>query len=63
MITGVPAATPVTTPVPKPTVASAVLLLVQVPPELASDNKILPSLEDVFVSSIEEYDRRELKKD
>ena len=26
-------------------------------------NKILPSLEDVFVSSIEEYDRRELKKD
>lgn len=27
-----------------------------------SVNKILPSLEDVFVSSIEEYDRRELKK-
>lgn len=25
--------------------------------------KILPSLEDVFVSSIEEYDKRELKKD
>lgn len=28
-----------------------------------SVDKILPSLEDVFVSSIEEYDRRELKKD
>jgi ABC-2 type transport system ATP-binding protein len=28
-----------------------------------SVNKILPSLEDVFVSSIEEYDRTELKKD
>ncbi|MFA5276099.1 MAG: ABC transporter ATP-binding protein [Candidatus Omnitrophota bacterium] len=28
-----------------------------------SVNKILPSLEDVFVSSIEEYDRAELKKD
>jgi len=28
----------------------------------SSVNKILPSLEDVFVSSIEEYDRTELKK-
>ncbi|MCX5694226.1 MAG: ABC transporter ATP-binding protein [Candidatus Omnitrophica bacterium] len=28
----------------------------------ASVNKILPSLEDVFVSAIEEYDRTELKK-
>ena len=35
---GLPAETPVTTPVDEPTVASAVLLLLQVPPVVASLN-------------------------
>lgn len=35
-----PAATPVTTPVAEPTVASNVLLLVHTPPEVASDNVV-----------------------
>ncbi len=41
MIVAEPAATPVTTPVPVPTVAMPVLLLVQIPPPVALD-KVVP---------------------
>jgi hypothetical protein len=37
----VPVATPVTTPVPEPTVATDVLLLLHVPPEVASLNVLV----------------------
>jgi hypothetical protein len=41
VIPAVPASTPVTTPVPAPTVAMVVLLLVQVPPPVASDSDVV----------------------
>ena len=37
----VPAATPLTRPVPSPTVATEVLLLVHKPPDVASDNDVV----------------------
>lgn len=40
MITGIPADTPVTTPVELPIVASAILLLVHVPPEGVEDKVV-----------------------
>lgn len=47
-MTAVPAVTPVTKPVPKPTVAF-VLLLVHVPPATGCDSVVLPPTHIVYV--------------
>ena len=49
----VPADTPVTTPVPEPTVALLVLLLLQVPPVVASVNAVVKPAHTLVVPVIE----------
>ena len=49
VITEVPAASPLTVPVDEPTIATAVLLLLQVPPVVASDKVIEEPVQTVAV--------------